>query len=98
MTSSSSHGFGKFPQTRPRRNRRLDWSRRLVREHTLSVDDLIWPVFVHDGENRREAIASMPGVDRLSVDLLVGAVGRAVELGIPAVAIFPATLCCRLIG
>lgn len=82
---------GQFPQTRPRRLRRHDWSRRLVRENHLTVSDLIWPVFVHDGENRRTPIASMPGVERLSIDLLVKAVAHAAELGIPAVAIFPAT-------
>ena len=60
-------------------------------EQRLSVDDLIWPLFVHEGQRRREPIASMPGVDRLSIDLLVDAVGSAVELGIPAVALFPAT-------
>jgi porphobilinogen synthase len=63
----------------------------LVCEHRLSVDDLIWPVFVREGDGQREAVASMPGVERLSVDLLVDAVGGAVELGIPAVAIFPVT-------
>ena len=82
---------GQFPQTRPRRLRRHDWSRRLVRENRLTVDDLIWPIFVHDGENRRTPISSMPGVERLSIDLLVKAVANAAELGIPAVAIFPAT-------
>ena len=82
---------GQFPQTRLRRPRRLDWSRRLVRENHLTVDDLIWPVFVHEGQNRRTAISSMPGVERLSVDLLVDAVAHAAELGIPAVAVFPVT-------
>jgi porphobilinogen synthase len=82
---------GQFPQTRLRRPRRWDWSRRLVRENHLTVDDLIWPVFVHDGQNRRTAISSMPGIERLSIDLLVDAVARAAELGIPAVAVFPAT-------
>jgi len=82
---------GQFPATRLRRNRRHDWSRRLVAEHHLRVDDLIWPVFVQEGEDRREAVPSMPGVDRLSIDLLVEAVGRAADLGIPAVAVFPAT-------
>ncbi len=82
---------GQFPQTRLRRPRRRDWSRRLVRENHLTVDDLIWPVFVHEGQNRRTAISSMPGVERLSVDLLVDAVAHAAELGIPAVAVFPAT-------
>lgn len=63
----------------------------MVRENTLSVDDLIWPLFVHEGDNLRTAIPSMPGVDRLSPDLLVDAVGEAIGLGIPAIAIFPAT-------
>jgi porphobilinogen synthase len=83
--------WGAYPTTRLRRNRRDDWSRRLVRENRLHIDDLIWPVFVHEGENRRQPIPSMPGVDRLSIDLLVDAVGQAADLGIPAVAIFPAT-------
>ena len=82
---------GQFPETRMRRLRRTDWSRRLVRENNLTVDDLIWPVFVQDGQNRRTPIASMPGVERLSIDLLVEAVARAAELKIPAVAVFPAT-------
>ena len=82
---------GQFPQTRLRRLRKHDWSRRLVRENHLTVDDLIWPIFVHDGQHKRAPIASMPGVERLSVDLLIDAVGRAAELGIPAVAVFPAT-------
>jgi porphobilinogen synthase len=72
-----------------RRPRRDDWSRRLVREHRLSVDDLIWPVFVQEGENQRTPIASMPGVERLSIDLLCEEAARAAELGIPAIAIFP---------
>ena len=83
--------WGQYPTTRLRRNRREDWSRRLVAENHLRVDDLIWPLFVHEGEARREPVSSMPGVDRLSVDLLVEAVAEAVELRIPAVAIFPAT-------
>ncbi len=83
--------WGAYPTTRLRRNRRDDWSRRLVRENHLRVDDLIWPVFVHEGENRRQPITSMPGVERLSIDLLVEAAGEAVRLGIPAIAIFPAT-------
>ena len=82
---------GRFPSTRPRRNRRFDWSRRLVAESHFTVDDLIWPVFVCEGDNRREAITSMPGVERLSADLLVEAVAGAADLGIPAVALFPAT-------
>jgi porphobilinogen synthase len=82
---------GQFPSTRLRRLRRYDWSRRLVAENRLTVDDLIWPLFVHDGTHRREAVPSMPGVERLSIDLLVETIGSAVELGIPAVAIFPVT-------
>jgi len=92
MTTSGNRCFlGRFPTTRMRRNRRQDWSRRLVREHTLTPADLIWPVFIHEGSNRRVAVASMPGVERLSIDLLVEAVGVAKGLGIPAVALFPAT-------
>jgi len=82
---------GEFPQTRMRRPRREDWSRRLVRENHLSVNDLIWPVFIQDRQNQRTPISSMPGVERLSIDLMVDAVARAAELGIPAVALFPAT-------
>jgi porphobilinogen synthase len=80
---------GSFPRTRLRRNRRDAWSRRLVRENALSVSDLIWPVFVQDGSNLRSPVASMPGVERLSIDLLCEEVQRAAELGIPAVAVFP---------
>lgn len=87
----STTNWGQFPQTRLRRMRRHAWSRRLVAEHHLSVNDLILPLFVHEGTNRREPIASMPGVERLSIDLLVERVGTAAELGIPAVALFPAT-------
>jgi porphobilinogen synthase len=76
---------------RLRRNRRTDWSRRMVRETTLSVDDLIWPIFLLDGEKRREPVASMPGVERLSVDLAVAEAARAARLGIPALALFPYT-------
>ena len=80
-----------FPATRLRRNRRDDFSRRLVRENRLSVDDLILPVFVLDGENRREAVPSMPGVERLSIDLLLKEAEHWVALGIPALALFPVT-------
>lgn len=80
-----------YPATRLRRNRRDEFSRRLVREHRLSVDDLILPVFVLDGENRREAIPSMPGVERLSIDLLLKEAEQLVALGIPALALFPVT-------
>ena len=81
----------KFPETRMRRLRRTDWSRRLVREAKLSVDDLIWPLFVIDGKNAREPVASMPNVDRLSVDLAVEAAREAADLGIPVIALFPNT-------
>ncbi len=80
-----------FPATRLRRNRRDDFSRRLVRENRLSVDDLILPMFVLDGENRREAVPSMPGVERLSIDLLLQEAEHWVALGIPALALFPVT-------
>jgi porphobilinogen synthase len=90
MSDRSPESFSAgFPQTRLRRVRRHDWSRRLVREESLSVNDLIWPLFIREGQ--REAISSMPGVERLSIDLIVAAVGEAVTLGIPAVALFPAT-------
>src|SRR3954470_3121099 len=89
--ATSMGPLGHFPQTRMRRPRRYDWSRRLVSEHRLSTDDLILPLFVQEGQNRHEPVASMPGVERLSIDLLAEAVGSAAELGIPAVAIFPAT-------
>ena len=80
-----------FPNARPRRLRRTDWSRRLVRENTLTADDLIWPLFVIAGRNAREPVASMPGVERLSVDLAVEAAREAAGLGIPAIALFPNT-------
>ncbi|MCG8517595.1 MULTISPECIES: porphobilinogen synthase [Marinobacter] len=78
-----------FPASRLRRNRVDDFTRRLVREHRLSVDNLIFPVFVLEGEGQREAVPSMPGVERLSIDLLVEQAAELVELGIPAVALFP---------
>ncbi len=74
---------------RLRRMRKADWSRRLVQENHLTVDDLIWPVFIIDGENRREDIPAMPGIQRLTVDLLVREAERAAKLGIPAIATFP---------
>ncbi|MYJ73045.1 MAG: porphobilinogen synthase, partial [Rhodospirillaceae bacterium] len=80
-----------FPTTRLRRNRRHDWSRRLVRENTLTPDDLIWPVFVCEGRDRAEPIAAMPGVERLSADRAAKAAGEAKSLGIPAIALFPQT-------
>ncbi len=80
-----------FPATRLRRNRRADWSRRLVRETTLSTDDLVWPIFLIEGEAKRSPIAAMPGVERLSIDLAVAAAQEAAALGIPAMALFPCT-------
>jgi len=74
---------------RLRRMRKAPWSRRLVQENRLTVDDLIWPIFVIDGENRREEIAAMPGVCRMTVDLAVAEAQRAASLGIPALATFP---------
>ncbi|GGC74084.1 porphobilinogen synthase [Chelatococcus reniformis] len=76
---------------RPRRNRKSDWARRLVRENVLTTDDLIWPLFVTEGSGVRTPVASMPGVDRLSVDVIVREAERAVKLAIPAIALFPYT-------
>ena len=78
-----------FPKTRLRRNRRDAWSRRLVAETRLKAADLIWPVFILDGRNRREPVSSMPGIERLSVDRLLPLLEEATELGIPAIALFP---------
>ena len=80
-----------FPYTRMLRMRAADFSRRMLREHTLTADDLIWPVFVLEGQGQTEEVSSMPGVERLSIDLLVEAAGRCVELGVPAIALFPVT-------
>ncbi|NVK32844.1 MAG: porphobilinogen synthase [Rhodobacteraceae bacterium] len=76
---------------RPRRNRRTDWSRRMVRESSLSVNDLIWPIFLVDGQGKREPVPSMPQVERLSVDEAVRDAALAESLGIPALALFPYT-------
>ena len=84
-------GKAMFPGTRMRRNRADEWVRRVTREASVSADDLIWPLFVQEGVGERAAVPSMPGVERLSIDLLVEAVGQAKALGIPAVAIFPVT-------
>jgi porphobilinogen synthase len=78
-----------YPHGRPRRLRRDDFTRNLVREHSLTPHDLIYPVFVLDGRNRREPVPSMPGVERLSVDLLADVARQCVSLGIPALALFP---------
>ncbi len=83
--------LGAFPRTRMRRTRRDDWSRRLVAENALRVDDLIWPCFVHDHDGAAEPVPSMPGVERLSIDQLVVEANAAAELGIPLIAIFPVT-------
>ncbi len=76
---------------RLRRNRKADWTRRLVRENSLTTDDLIWPIFLCEGENTRQPVASMPGVERLSIDEAVRAADEAAKLGIPALALFPYT-------
>jgi len=81
--------FATFPNIRPRRMRRDEFSRRLMRENVLTTNDLIYPVFVLDGENRTEAVASMPGVQRQSIDVLLKTVEECVKLGIPALALFP---------
>jgi porphobilinogen synthase len=81
--------LGKFPRRRPRRLRHDDFSRRLVRENRLSADDLIYPVFVIEGQGRTEPVPSMPGVERMSIDRLLGQAGQCVDLGIPAIALFP---------
>ena len=80
-----------WPATRLRRMRRDDFSRRLMRENTLTVDDLIYPVFVLEGKNQTETVASMPGVERMSVDLLVKEAEELARLGVPAMALFPVT-------
>ncbi|OYU58108.1 MAG: delta-aminolevulinic acid dehydratase [Bradyrhizobium sp. PARBB1] len=76
---------------RMRRNRKSEWARRLVRENVLTTDDLIWPMFVVDGHNTRTPVASMPGVDRLTVDQIVRDAERAAKLNIPCIALFPFT-------
>ena len=83
--------LGQFPSLRPRRLRRDAFSRRLVRETRLSVDDLIQPLFIREGQGQREAVAAMPGTERLSVDELLKEAEALVELGVPALALFPVT-------
>ena len=83
--------FGSFPETRMRRNRRWPWLRDMLQETHFSASNLIWPIFVIDGKNQRQPIATMPGVERLSVDLAVIAAEQAVSLGIASIAIFPVT-------
>jgi porphobilinogen synthase len=83
--------LGAYPATRLRRNRREDWRRRLVAEHRLSVDDLIWPIFIIDGHDQSIEVAAMPGVTRVTIDRLEAHVAPAADLGIPAIALFPVT-------
>ena len=89
--SRSSHPGSSFPSTRSRRLRADEFSRRLVRESSLSVDDLILPVFIIEGSNQAREVASMPGVQRLSIDLLLEKAQRLQQLGVPAMALFPVT-------
>ena len=83
--------IGSFPQVRLRRNRKTDWSRRLVRENTLSANDLIWPIFIKEGKNIKEPIKTMPGVYRYSLDKIERLVEKAIKNKIPMVALFPNT-------
>src|ERR1700737_3700335 len=78
-----------YPHSRPRRMRRDDFSRRLMRENVLTPDDLIYPVFVMEGSNAKQAVPSMPGVERVSVDLLLGVAEQCLELGVPVLSLFP---------
>jgi len=89
MSNKTASSF--YPFHRPRRNRKSDWSRRLVRENGLSVDDLIWPVFVTEGERQETEISAMPGAFRRSIDMLLPEIEKAAKLGIPAIALFPQT-------
>ena len=84
-------GRGSYSSIRMRRMRRDDFSRRLMRETSLSVDDLVYPVFILEGSGQREAVESMPGIERVSIDELLKEAGEAVTLGIPAIALFPVT-------
>jgi porphobilinogen synthase len=81
--------LGNFPAVRMRRMRRDDFSRRMMREHQLTMDDLIYPVFVLDGKDRREQVASMPGIERVSIDRLLPVAEECVRLGVPVIALFP---------
>ncbi len=89
--SKDSEAFAGYPYTRMRRMRRDDFSRRLMRETRLGPDDFIYPVFVLEGSGEREAVASMPGIERMSIDLLVEEARAIHALGIPAMALFPVT-------
>ena len=91
QTGDKRTGEPGYPATRLRRPRQADWSRRLVQEKSLSAGDLLWPIFICEGTDRCEAVASMPGVERFSVDRAVRAAAEAAELGIPVIALFPYT-------
>ncbi|WP_416350480.1 porphobilinogen synthase [Polynucleobacter sp. MG-28-Ekke-A2] len=86
---SPANSLLSFPEHRPRRMRRDDWSRRLMQEHNVSANDLIYPVFLLEGQGKSEAVASMPGVNRFSLDLLMPIAQECVDLGIPVLALFP---------
>ena len=86
---SPANSLLSFPEHRPRRMRRDDWSRRLMQEHNVSANDLIYPVFLLEGQGKSEVVASMPGVNRLSLDLLIPVAQECVDLGIPVLALFP---------
>jgi len=91
MAQEPGMTIGPFSKTRLRRNRADGWTRRLVAETKLSVDDLIWPVFVRPGVGETEEVASMPGAERVTLDRLAAHVEKAAELGMPMVALFPVT-------
>ena len=80
---------GNFPSSRLRRNRKSAWSRNMVRENSLTVNDLIWPIFIQEGKNTSTKIASMPDVSRLTIDLVIENAAMAKDLGIPSIALFP---------
>ena len=80
---------GKFPALRLRRNRKTDWSRRLIEENNLTPNDFILPIFLIDGKNKKQSIKSMPGVYRYTIDILNNVVDRAIKKGIPMIALFP---------
>ena len=81
----------RYPNVRLRRNRKTDWSRRLVRENNLSTNDLIWPIFIREGKNIKEPISTMPGVFRYTLDKLEDLVEKAINKKIPMIALFPNT-------
>lgn len=82
---------GSYPSSRPRRNRQYSWTRDMMRENSLTVNDLIWPIFIQEGSNTATEVSSMPGVKRITSDLAVEYAANAKELGIPAIALFPKT-------